>query len=143
MTRFGTWAGFPLFGGVVGPKSPWGKRGVISPKAVSGHCPDCRRSARKAAQIVMEPGSRESPVTPDGAERGFSANGLAHGCRSFSEPSSARRRYFVCRGGRLKLPQVCDQRRPLFGFWDPVEVDAVRRRDRRNHTGRRRLPGRT
>ena len=24
------------FGGVVGPKSPWGKRGVISPKAVSG-----------------------------------------------------------------------------------------------------------
>ena len=50
---------------------------------------------------MMEPGSRELPVTPDGAERGFSANGLAHGCRSFGEPSRPRWRYFVCRDGRL------------------------------------------
>jgi len=50
-----------LFSAVAGLKSPWGKRGVISSKAVSGQCPDCQRfrdgdAADQPRQSIPRPG---------------------------------------------------------------------------------------
>jgi hypothetical protein len=58
----GTWPG-SLFRDVAGRKSPWGKRGVISLKAISGQSPDSRRSTRDT-HVVASSAAFPSKLTP-------------------------------------------------------------------------------